>query len=156
MDVTIKQLTVADTDRFRELLCIYETVFEWSDFSLPGNPYLEQLLSNPTFLGFVAIHDGKTVGGLTAHVLQRYDSEKPSAYIYDLGVSEELQRQGIGKKLIAAVSAYCKANGFSEMFVQAETDDEQAVNFYRKTPVTAELAAIHFTYSFDEGIKNKP
>jgi aminoglycoside 3-N-acetyltransferase I len=92
----------------------------------------------------------KVIGGLTAHVLDRYDTEKPSAYIYDIAVLTTQQRKGIGNLLIATLNDYCKKNGFSEVFVQAETDDHQAVNFYRTTPNTHELQATHFTYSFDE------
>lgn len=151
MDITIKQLTAADANAFAQLLRIYESVFEWEAFTLPGNAHLQRMLANPAFLVFVAVHENETIGGLTIHLLPRYDSEKYSAYIYDVGVSENFQRRGIGQQLIAAAAAYCKANGCSEMFVQAETEDEHAVQFYRKTPVSSELHAVHFTYSFDNG-----
>jgi len=61
----------------------------------------------------------------------------------------QYQRKGIGKKLISALCEYCSKNGFNEVFVQAETADTQAVNFYRTTPISDELQATHFTYSFD-------
>lgn len=150
MDITVKQLTAADTNDFLQLLRIYESVFEWPGFTPPDNAYLQRILANPAFLVFVALHENKTIGGLTIHLLPRYDTEKMSAYIYDVGVTEAFQRRGIGQQLIAAAAAYCKTNGCSEMFVQAESEDEHAVDFYRKTPVTAELAAMHFTYSFTD------
>ena len=150
MNVEIQILTPEDTDCFSELIKVFEKVFEWENFSPPTNSYLQRLLNNKSFLVFVAKTNHSLLGGLTAHVLYRYDTEKPSAYIYDMAVSPQFQRKGIGKLLIATLNDYCKKNGFSEVFVQAETNDHQAVNFYRTTPNTSELQATHFTYSLDE------
>lgn len=151
MDIEVIQLSSKDLGYFMELISVFERVFEWEDFTFPEPSYLQKILDKPSFLVFVAISNQKVVGGLTAYVLDRYDSPKPSAYIYDLAVSSDLQRRGIGKKLISSLNAYGRANGFNEVFVQAETDDLQAINFYRTTPVSIEMQAIHFTYSFEEG-----
>ncbi len=51
--------------------------------------------------------------------------------------------------LITSLNDYCEKNGFNEVFVQAETADLQAVNFYKTTPISSELMATHFTYSFE-------
>lgn len=155
MDVKIQILTNKDTDCFSELIKVFEKAFEWENFSLPSNTHLQRLLNNERFLVFVAKTNHNLVGGLTVHVLDRYDSEKPSAYIYDIAVSPIYQRKGIGTLLIATLNDYCQKNGFSEVYVQAESDDHHAVNFYRKTPNTSELQATHFTYSFDEGKYNE-
>lgn len=152
MNAEIHILTPNDTVCFSELIKVFEKVFEWENFSPPSIAHLHKLLSNESFLVLVAKIKDDVIGGLTAHVLDRYDSEKPSAYIYDIAVLTNLQRKGTGKLLIAALNEYCKKNGFSEVFVQAETDDHQAVNFYRTTPTTSELQATHFTYSFEENI----
>lgn len=149
MDIEIIKLNPTDIGDFSALIKVFEDVFEWENFTFPKSKHLERLLDNSNFLVFVGKKDKKLVGGLTAYVLDRYDTEKPSAYIYDLAVITDLQRKGIGKILIAALNDYCTKNGFIEVFVQAETDDLQAVNFYRTTPITSELKATHFTYSFD-------
>jgi aminoglycoside 3-N-acetyltransferase I len=146
MDVKIIRLTHTDIDPFTDLINVFKEVFEWS--SVPTKTHLQKVLTNPTFGVFVAKADGKLVGGLTVHILDSYETEKPSAYIYDLAVLAEYQRQGIGKSLIVAVNDYCRQLGFGEVFVQAETDDEQAMNFYRTTNISSELQATHFTYSF--------
>jgi aminoglycoside 3-N-acetyltransferase I len=149
MSVEIIKLTPTNIDDFSDLIKVFANVFEWEDFVLPRRDHLQRLLGNPNFLVFVGKTDKQVVGGLTAHVLDRYDTEKPSAYIYDVAVITNLQRKGIGKLLIASLNDYCKQNGFDEVFVQAETDDVQAVNFYKSTPISSELNATHFTYSFD-------
>jgi aminoglycoside 3-N-acetyltransferase I len=146
MDVKIIRLTHTDIDPFTDLINVFKEVFEWS--SVPTRTHLQKVLSNPAFGVFVALLNNKVVGGLTVHILDSYETEKPSAYIYDLAVLAEYQMQGIGKSLIVALNDYCRQHGFGEVFVQAETDDEQAMNFYRTTDISSELHATHFTYSF--------
>lgn len=73
---------------------------------------------------------------------------KPIAHIYDLAVSTSYQRKGIGSKLIAFANEYCKQSGFEEVFVQAEKDDDYAIDFYRSTKPAEELEAVHFSYKF--------
>ena len=149
MDIEIKKLNPTDIGNFTDLIKIFEDVFEWENFTIPRNKHLQRLLDDSGFLVFVGKIDKNVVGGLTAHILHRYDTEKPSAYIYDLAVTTDLQRKGIGKLLLETLNDYCKMNGFNEVFVQAETDDIQAISFYKTTPISSELKATHFTYSFD-------
>lgn len=153
MKIEISKLAPNDIDYFTDLIRIFEKIFEWDNFSTPKRTHLQKLISNKNLLVFVAKTNKKLLGGLTAHVLDRYDSEKASVYIYDLAVITEFQRKGIGKLLIATLNDYCKKNDFNEVFVQAETDDIQAVNFYRTTAISNELKATHFTYSFDNDKK---
>lgn len=150
MNVEIQRLTPKDTDCFSELIKVFEKVFEWESLSPPTNTYLQRLLNNKSFLVYVAKTNHSLLGRLTVHLLYRYATEKPSPYICDMAVSPQFQRKGIGKFLIASLNDNCKKNGFSEVFVQAEKDDHQAVNFSRTIPNTCELQATHFTYSFDE------
>ncbi len=149
MDIQIRKLGPGELEDFSDLIKIFEELFEWDNFIMPARSHLQKMLSNPYFMVFVAYTKEKIIGGLSVHVLDRYDSEKPSAYIYDVGVLKEFQRNGVGKLLISTVNDFCFRNGFSETFVQAETEDVHAVNFYRKTPIHSELQAIHFTYQLD-------
>jgi aminoglycoside 3-N-acetyltransferase I len=55
----------------------------------------------------------------------------------------------LGKALIAEVCKYCEQNGFDEAYVEAESDDLDAVLFYQKTKFSTSIAATHFVYSFD-------
>ncbi len=150
MDFEIKKLSTQDIVDFSELIRIFEVVFEMDNFKMPDEKHLQNLLSKPDFFTFVAKYDNKVLGGLTVYILNRYYSKKPIAYIYDIGVLANYQRKGIGKKLITYLINYCKENGFEEAYVEAETDDTQAVNFYRTTSFSNELQATHFTYSFDK------
>ncbi|MEO8111818.1 MAG: GNAT family N-acetyltransferase [Ginsengibacter sp.] len=149
MKIEILKLQHNDIDDFSNLIKIFEKIFEWQNILFPSKTHLQKVIDNPRFIAFVAKAHNKLIGGLTAHILDRYDTEKPSAYIYDIAVLTDFQRKGIGKLLIAGLSDYCEKNGFSEVFVQAETGDIEAVNFYRTTPISSELKATHFTYSFE-------
>ena len=144
---TIKKLDSDDLHSFIKLITLFEDVFEMKDFSLPKTNHLQSLLNRNDFFVFVAVLDEKVIGGLTAYVLEQYYSEKPLAYIYDLAVATEYQRQGIGKQLISAVNKYCQEHGFEEVFVQADKVDEYALDFYRTTNPTEEEDVSHFYYT---------
>jgi aminoglycoside 3-N-acetyltransferase I len=97
----------------------------------------------------------KVLGGLTGYILHNYYSTKPTAFIYDVGVLGDYQRKGVGKELITYLTEYCKENGFEQAYVEAETDDTQAVNFFRATSFSNALQATHFIYSFEEANVDK-
>lgn len=150
VDVEIKILTGGDLEDFVGLLKTFEVVFEMENLHIPDQHYLLNLLRKPEFMCLVAKCEGQVIGGLTVHVLPNYYNPKPVAFAYDLGIQKEFQRKGIGKKLIGRLVEYCKENEFDHAFVEAETEDQYAVDFYRSTPVTSELNAVHFTYRFEE------
>jgi len=150
----IKKLDKNEISEFRNLIEIFNIVFE-NEFQLPPNKYLSHLLSNSDFIVFVVKINNQVVGGLTIYILHGYYSVKPSAYIYDVGIRPEFQRQGLGKNLITEVCRFCKENGFEEAYVEAESEDTQAVDFYRSTKFSNEMNAIHFTYSLEEKYKVK-
>jgi aminoglycoside 3-N-acetyltransferase I len=154
MDVEIKILSTQDLKDFTELIEVFASVFEMDNFKKPDDRHLHSLLSKPDFFALVAKYQDKVIGGLTVYILHHYYSTKPIAYIYDLGVLADYQRRGIGKKLITYLTNYCKENGFEDAYVAAESDDTQAVNFYRTTPFGSELQATHFTYYFDSENSN--
>ncbi len=146
-DLKIVQLSGHDIDKFIELIKVFEEVFEMKNFSLPGIVHLQNHLSRNDFIVFTACLNGQIIGGLTSYVIDQYYSEKPLAYIYDLAVKTSYQRQGVGKKLISAITLHCTESGFEEVFVQADKVDDYALDFYRSTNVTAEEDVIHFYYA---------
>jgi aminoglycoside 3-N-acetyltransferase I len=133
---------------FKDLIALFNEVFE-NDSPLPQEAYLSKLLNSNNFFSIVAKHNNEVIGGLTVFILHIYYNESPSAYIYDVGVKPSHQGKGIGKSLMAFLCDYCKRNGFLNAYVEAETDDIEAVSFYRKTNFSTEMQATHFTYAFD-------
>ncbi len=147
MNVKIRKLDVKDVEQFKNLILVFEDVFEMKDFTMPDSSHLASLLSNSDFIVFTASIDGQVVGGLTAYVLHQYYSTRPLAYIYDLAVKQDYQRKGIGKNLIDSFNQDCQANGFEEVFVQADQSEQYAIDFYRSTRPTEEEPVVHFYYT---------
>lgn len=145
----IKKLNADSLADFKSLIEIFKDVFE-NEEPIANDEHLEKLLCNPDFFVFVVMSDIKVVGGLTIYVLHRYYGTKPIAYIYDVGISPDFQGQGLGKALIAEVCHFCKQNDFEDAYVEAESDDTDAVSFYRKTKFSSEMNAIHFTYDLSK------
>jgi aminoglycoside 3-N-acetyltransferase I len=142
----IEILESNDIDKLDELISVFENVFEVENLKRPSKTHFQKLLSNENFLAVIAKTDNKIIGGLTVYLLDQYYSERPLAYLYDLAVLTEYQRNGIGKKLIEFTKEYCRHQGFEELFVQAEKADDHAIDFYRLTKPTREEHVIHFSY----------
>jgi aminoglycoside 3-N-acetyltransferase I len=145
MMVKIKVLNTTDIESFKELITLFSVEFEREHFNRATDEHLESLLSSPNFTVLTASRDHVITGGLTAYTIEQYYSNKPLAYIYDLAVKQEYQRSGIGKQLIRELLQLYKARGFEEVFVQAEKEDEGAVNFYYSTGALEKQVA-HFYY----------
>lgn len=145
MEISIKKLNPADLEHFRDLVLLFEDVFEMEKFSIPDDAYLQQLLKNDDFHVFIALFEKQVIGGLTAYTLHQYYSKKPLVYVYDLAIKKEYQRQGIGKQLMSAITEYCREAGMEEVFVQADEIDQYAVDFYHSTGATPEKV-VHFYY----------
>lgn len=143
----IKKLNSGSLANFKSLIEMFKDVFE-NDEPVANDEQLGKLLTNPDFFVFVVLLNNEVVGGLTIYVLHRYFDTKPIAYIYDVGIRPDFQGQGLGKALIAEVCNFCKQNDFEDAYVEAESDDIDAVSFYRKTKFSSEMNAIHFTYDF--------
>lgn len=134
-------------DQFMELIRVFEKTFEMENFTMPDRAHLQMLLEKEDFFAIAAEKETRIVGGLSVYVLHQYYSIKPLAYMFDLAVLPECQRQGIGGKLVAFAVNFCREQGFEEMFVQADKIDAHAVNFYRKTNPSGEEDVCHYTYA---------
>ena len=109
--------------------------------------YLVKLLEKTSFLAIVAKSGIEVVGGVTAYILDSYQEEVSSIYIYDLGVREEFQNRGVGKSLINFLIGYSRNNNIQDIFVDTEQiDNEDAIAFYRKASFDSETKVLQYTY----------
>lgn len=150
MKLELQILQSHNLDELKELILLFEDVFEMKNFKLPDETHLRKLLAKENFFAVVAKTNDKIIGGLTIYVLDQYYSHKPLAYIYDLAVLKNYQRKGVGKSLIAFANNFCKQKGFEEVFVQADKVDDYAIDFYRTTKPTNEEQVVHFYYTLNE------
>ncbi len=149
MKINYQKLTKQDLPLLKELLKIFEEVFEMEDFVLPNDTHLQSLLENESMIFFVAIlvenEEIKVLGGLRGYILPSVYYASSEMYLYDLGVNPKFQRQGIGTELMEKLKEYSKNLGYKELFVQADIEDQHAIDFYKKTGgQTADV--IHFSY----------
>lgn len=108
MNLELQILQSDNIKEFKDLIVIFENVFEMKNFNLPSELHLQKLLNQETFYVVTARANNKVIGGLTVYVLDQYYSDKPLAYIYDLAVLTNYQRKGVGRKLIAFTNQYFK------------------------------------------------
>jgi aminoglycoside 3-N-acetyltransferase I len=141
----IIKLEQLDILLFRNLLVLFNEIFEPGNETIPDDLYLKSLLANPNFLVFVLILEGTVQGGVTAYVLPKYYSEASELYLYDVAIHPDIQRQGFGRELIEAVKQYCVHHAISEVFVDAHAEDIHAIEFYQSTGGKADNV-FHFTY----------
>ncbi len=128
-NLKISRIWKNDIERLIELVRLLNEVFEEPD-KVASERQLTKLLNMPSFHAIVAIKEDKVVGGLTAYELESYYTDKSELYIYDIAVKTELHNQGIGKKLINYLKDYSTKNEIKGIFVEAHSEDEQAVKFY--------------------------
>ena len=144
--IEIKQLSVADLALTQQLFILLQQVFGAAQPIKVSAAYAQKLLANPVFVAFAAVLNNEPVGGLTSYISPMYNGEVSELYIYDIAVTPEFQRRGIGKQLIAFAKAYCSEKGMSAMYVQANAEDGHALDFYRSTNANEEKV-VHFTYA---------
>lgn len=147
--VTIKRSSHVSS--FKNLILLFQKIFEEPVAKLPDDKYLRRVLAKPEFLVFTAEVNGEVIGGLTAYLLDKYYYEGSEIFIYDLAVKKDYQRKGIGKRLIAAVQEYGRSVGVRDIFVAAAREDHQALDFYRATGGLEE-EVVHFNYTLEIGV----
>lgn len=144
--LTIRRLGADEVAGAQALFLLFQEVFEAETPTTAPEPYLKKLLGKPDFFVLAAVHQGETVGGLTAYELPLYHSAYSEMFIYDIAVKPTFQRKGVGKQLLSTLQEYCRQQGIREIFVAANEEDEHAVDFYRATGGDAEKV-VHFSYT---------
>jgi aminoglycoside 3-N-acetyltransferase I len=141
----IKRLGTQDIIFFKKLIMLFQEVFEMEEIITVKESYLKNLLEKPDFIVYAAIAENEIVGGLTAYELNTYYTEGSELFIYDIAVSFPFQRKGVGKQLIQSLKNYGEQNNIEVMFVEANKENQHAVDFYHSTGGNAEKV-IHFNY----------
>lgn len=131
----IARLGTDQIPAMRALLDLFGREFE--DISTysghqPASGYLADLLRSETFIALAAYDQGKTVGGLAAYVLPKFEQARKEIYIYDLAVALDYRRRGIATALIDHLKQEARRLGAYVIFVQADYGDDPAVALYTK------------------------
>jgi aminoglycoside 3-N-acetyltransferase I len=140
----IRRLTNEDLAEFQGLVHLFNLVFE-EESKIASETHLRKLLSSESFIALAALRDDQVLGGLTAYELPLYYSDSSEVFLYDLAVKPDMQRMGIGKKLIESLKAHCTQNEIKGFFVMAHEEDRHAVEFYHATGGKSE-SVVNFLY----------
>lgn len=149
----ISRLRENDLLLFIKLVELLNEVFE-EYYTVASKERLKKLLSKSEFYAIVIVKNDAIVGGLTAYELQRYYNDKSELYIYDMAVKTELHNQGLGKALINYLKDYGALKGIQTIFVEAHSEDIQAVKFYESTFGKSEKVD-HFNFELKVTNRNK-
>jgi GNAT superfamily N-acetyltransferase len=71
---------------------------------------------------------------LSRHLLQMHPHQYPT--ILTIGIDQDIQKQGLGRKLIETCDAYFSANRVKRYFVDTEVLNQNAIVFYIKCGFT--------------------
>jgi aminoglycoside 3-N-acetyltransferase I len=146
MLISYKKLRSTDLNLLKELTQLYIDVFEETNIDLPSDEYFQELLENPNLIFLVCLLEDKVIGGATVHLLPSVYGDYSEAYIYDLAVATDYQRQGIGRGLLEELKRQLQEKKVREIFVQADFEDKHAMSFYQATGGQKENVR-HFTYN---------
>lgn len=150
---TYKRLNKSDVGLFRNLKEVFSEAFEEELTRLsktPTDQYLENILQKENFISLVAMDGENVVGGIVAYVLEKYEQERNEIYLYDLAVAESFRRQGIARNLILKLKEIGREIGVALIFVQADREDEPAIELYRTMSVETE--PLHFDITISKSM----
>ena len=114
----------------------------------PGHDYTRRLLESESFVGLVALHDGRVIGGLAAYELVKFEQERSEFYIYDLAVDEDHRRTCVATGLILALKPIAAARGAKVIFIQADRGDHAATALYTRLGRAEDV--LHFDIATDQ------
>lgn len=126
----VRRLRPGERGMARRLFVMMDDVFDTPSEEL-SDEYVDALLGDPSFWAIAALRRGEVVGGVTAHTLPMTRAQTSEVFLYDVAVREDHRRQGIGRRMIEALRAGAAEAGVETLFVPAENEDEEALEFYR-------------------------
>ena len=136
----IREMLLEDYEEVKELF--YEVhnlhLENRPDIYIDGNPlplkYFEELLNDKENLNYVYILDNKVVGVLTADIKTTMDNyiikSRRVCFIESLGVKENYQHQGIGRKLYEYLKNEVKSKNIDAIELNVWGFNENAIRFY--------------------------
>ena len=130
--VEYRKLAIGDESSFSKLVLLFNKEFESPDLNYVNDKNIRSLIAKPDFICFFAFIGDEVVGGLTGYEFLMYDQKGSSMYLYDLAVDKNYQRRGIGSNLVGELKDYCRSKDIKDLFVQANVEDQHAIEFYNK------------------------
>lgn len=147
MTLDVRQLALDDVALMEALSTMFGEAFgDMATYTgnRPSASYLRRLLGSEYFIALAALKGDAVIGGLVAYELQKFEQERSEIYIYDLAVNAAHRREGIATTLILALKRIAAARGAYVIFVQADTDIEDAPAIALYTKLGTREDVLHF------------
>lgn len=128
--IRARRLGRGDLDLAPRLFTLMAKVFGEDQEDL-GKGYVEGLLSDSRFWAIAALAGEELVGGITAHALPLTRKVSLALFVYDVAVRAGHQRRGVGRTLMNRLQMEAASEGIQEIFVLANKEDTNALDFYR-------------------------
>ena len=132
-EVIVSILSEKDAALALDLFNWFQTEDHVDKPTRPTDGHVISLLQREDFHVIVALNSDEIVGGLTAYELAGYKSDKSEMFLFEIGVAEQFQRQGVATGLINSLKSICVEKGIEEMFVDVFSDNIPAIGLYKKT-----------------------
>jgi GNAT superfamily N-acetyltransferase len=94
----------------------------------PSPARCRELLTDPCFVGAVALEDGRPVGFVYGHVLPQMT--RTALLIYSVDTDERYRRRGAARAMIEALRGLSLERGYYEMWVLTSAANEPAMRLY--------------------------
>ena len=92
----------------------------------------ERFLNNEKNWIFAAVRDGTIIGFAYGYELNRLDRNENMLYIYEVGVMDRYQRQGIGFAMMTELLRTCGQRNICKCFLTTYQNNAAANALYRK------------------------
>ena len=99
--------------------------------------------------------DGAPAGFITG-VEMTHPDKGTEMLVYELGVDEAYQRQGIGKALVAALADLARAAGCYGMWVATESDNVAALATYGSAGAEPPEPGVTLAWTFPDEVDGEP
>lgn len=124
---TIERIISGDHQRVEDLLPLLDP----SESPDKGQT-LRMAEDDRTYI-FIAYENEQAVGYALAYRFPYFYTEKSHAYLYDIEVTEQHRRKGIGRLLIQAVLDALKHDGCGELWLGTATDNVEGQALFGRT-----------------------
>ncbi|HLU03724.1 MAG TPA: GNAT family N-acetyltransferase [Advenella sp.] len=135
VQIQYRRLLPGEVALLRQLNLLFSRAFD-DPASYESKPatdaYLMDFLAKDHVSVFVAVNDGRVLGGLVAYALDKFEMARREYYIYDLAVDAGHRRRGIATALIRHLCEFAADNAGWVVYVQADRGDEAAIALYNK------------------------
>ena len=136
-DVRIRRAKAGDEELWRSAV---SSVLSETDRGgrIACSEHIASALGDPRCLLFLAFSEGTPVGLLSAYVFPDVAAGGRLAYLYDIEVHRSHRRLGVGKALVEALVACCRAEGVTMIWAGTDAQNTAARRTFERTGAEVE------------------